>query len=274
MASEESGSGDYIQHHLNNQVVSLGNSSFWNLNFDTFATSIALGVIGFGFLWWVLRGATSGVPSKRQAFVEMALEFVDGEVKSIFHGDRHTFVAPLAVTVGVWVLLMNAMDLLPIDWFSTLLFGHVLGAAHWRATPTADAHLTFALALSVWVLMIFYFVKVLGFGGFLHHLIAAPIAPGSKLSAIFLAPANVVLNLIEFVSRPLSHSLRLYGNMYAGEIIFLLLGLWAASGVAGTFFSALMGAGWTIFHILIVVLQAYVFMMLTVVYVCTAYEAH
>src|SRR3954447_25479422 len=127
MSTETSSSSDYIQHHLKNQTISLGDSPFWTINFDTIATSIVLGIIGFGFLWWVLRGATSGVPNKRQAFVEFALEFIDNEVKSIFHGDRRPFVAPVALTVGVWVFLMNAMDLLPIDWVSTLLFGHVLG---------------------------------------------------------------------------------------------------------------------------------------------------
>jgi F-type H+-transporting ATPase subunit a len=274
MASEESGSTDYIGHHLTNQTVSLGHDPFWTLNIDTLATSLVLGIIGFGFLWWVVRGATSGVPGKRQAFVELAIDFVDNEVKSIFHGPRRAFIAPTALTVFVWVLLMNAMDFLPIDWFSGLVFDKLLGVHHWRATPTSDIATTFALALAILLLTIFFFLKVKGLRGFLHHLISAPIHPGSTLSAILLAPANLFLNFQEFISRTLSHSLRLYGNMYAGEIIFLLLGLWAASGIAGTVFSAALGGLWSIFHILIVALQAYVFMMLAVVYVGSAYEEH
>lgn len=275
MSSEAAfNSSEYILHHLKNQTVSLGDAPFWTINLDTLATSVVLGIIGFGFLWWVVRGATSGVPNKRQAFVELAIELVDDEVKSIFHGDRRAFVAPAALTVAVWILLMNAMDFLPVDWFSTLLFGHVFGVHYWRAVPTADISTTFALSLSVWLLMIFFSIKIKGAGGFVHELLTAPFAAKTWWVVLILAPVNFFLNLVEYISKPLSHSLRLYGNMYAGEIIFLLLGMWAASGVLGTFFSALLGAGWAIFHILIVALQAYIFMMLTVVYIASAYESH
>jgi F-type H+-transporting ATPase subunit a len=275
MASEEtSNSSDYILHHLKNQTVSLGDSPFWTVNVDTLVTSVVLGIIGMGFLWWVVRGATSGVPGRRQALVELAVDFIDNEVKSIFHGDRRAFVAPAALTVFVWILLMNAMDFLPVDWFSTLLFGHVLGVHYWRPVPTADVATTFALSLSVWLLMIFFSFKIKGVGGFAKELVTAPFHAHSPIVKIVLAPFNLGLNLVEYISKPLSHSLRLYGNMYAGEIIFLLLGLWAASGVVGTVGSALLGAGWAIFHILIVALQAYIFMMLTVVYVASAYESH
>lgn len=274
MASEASGSSDYIQHHLQNETLSFGVHPFWTLNFDTLVTSVVLGIVGFGLIWWVVRGATSGVPNKRQAFVELAIEFVDTEVKSIFHGDRHSFVAPAALTVAVWILLMNSMDFLPVDWFSTLLFGRAFGFHHWRAVPTADVSTTFALSISVWLLMIFFSFKVKGVGGFLREFVSAPFHAHALWAKIILAPANIGLNLVEYVSRPLSHSLRLYGNMYAGEIIFLLLGLWAGSGVTGTIGSALLGTGWAIFHILIVALQAYIFMMLTVVYIAFAYETH
>src|SRR5712671_5112268 len=191
MAAEESGSSDYIQHHLTNQTVSLGHDPFWTLNIDTLATSLALGIIGFGFIWWVVRGATSGVPNKRQAFVELAIDFIDGEVKSIFHGDRRAFVAPAALTVGVWILLMNAMDFLPVDWFSTLLFGHAFGIHHWRAVPTADVSTTFALSLSVWLLMIFYSIKIKGIGGFTRELVTAPFHAHSWWAVAILAPANL-----------------------------------------------------------------------------------
>jgi F-type H+-transporting ATPase subunit a len=258
----------YISHHLAYLQKPVGTGDFWVLNVDTLAVSILLGVFAFGFLWWVVRGATSGVPGRRQAFVELAIEFVDDQVKGIFHGDRHSFVAPAALTVFVWVLLMNTMDLLPIDWMG-LIYEHVFGLHKFRSVPTADVNTTFALALSVWLLMIFYNIKIKGFGGWIHELFCSPFG-----SHPLLWPANFLLNIIEYLSKPLSHSLRLYGNMYAGEIIFLLLGLWAATGLAGTVFGAILGVGWAIFHILIIVLQAFIFMMLTVVYLSMAHESH
>lgn len=257
----------YINHHLSFLAKPIGDGDFWTLHVDTLVTSVILGVLVFGFMWLVVRKATSGVPSKTQAFVELAVEFIDDQVKGVFHGDR-SFVAPLALTVFVWVLFMNAMDFLPVD-IMAWIFENVFHLHNWRPVPTADVNTTFALALTVWALMIFYSVKVKGFGGWMHELFCSPFG-GNPL----LWPANFLFNLIEYVSKPLSHSLRLYGNMYAGEIIFLLLGLWAATGVSGTFFSALLGAGWAIFHILIVVLQAFIFMMLTVVYLSMAHESH
>jgi len=258
----------YISHHLTFLQKPVSTGDFWVLHVDTLAVSLLLGILAFGFLWWVVRGATAGVPGRRQAFVELAIEFVDDQVKGIFHGDRHSFVAPAALTVFVWVLLMNAMDFLPVDWMG-LFYEHVLGLHAFRSVPTADVNTTFALALAVWFLMIFYSVKVKGLGGWIHELFCSPFG-----SNPLLWPANFLLNVIEYVSKPLSHSLRLYGNMYAGEIIFLLLGLWAATGLAGTVFGAILGAGWAIFHILIVVLQAFIFMMLTVVYLAMAHESH
>ena len=257
----------YITHHLSFLQQPVAQGDFWTLNVDTITVSVLLGVIAFGFLWWVVRGATSGVPGRRQAFVELAVEFVDDQVKGIFHGDRHAFVAPAALTVFVWVLLMNAMDFLPVDWMAGLYA--MLGLHKFRSVPTADINTTFALALAVWFLMLIYSVKVKGLGGWLHEMFCSPFG-----SHPLLWPANFLLNVIEYVSKPLSHSLRLFGNMYAGEIIFLLLGMWAATGLAGTVFGAILGAGWAIFHILIVVLQAFIFMMLTVVYLAMAHESH
>jgi F-type H+-transporting ATPase subunit a len=231
--------------------------------------SVALGLIVMGLIWLVARRATSGVPSKGQAFVELIFSFVDDQVKNIFHGNRHSFIAPTALTVFLWVFAMNSMDFLPVDIVAKVV--QFFGGEHakWRAVPTSDINTTFALALSVWILMIFFSVKVKGLGGFVHELFCAPF--GSK---IWVWPANFLFNLIEYVSKPLSHSLRLFGNMYAGEVIFLLLGLWAATGVSGTIFGAILGAGWSIFHILIVALQAFIFMMLTVVYLAMAHESH
>lgn len=267
MAAQELTPTQYIGHHLTNRTISFGDTPFWTLHLDTLVTSIILGVIGFGFLYWVVRGATSGVPGRRQAAVELLVEFVDDQVKSIFHGNRN-FITPLALTVFVWVLLMNAMDFLPID-IMALIYEHVFHQHNWKGVPTADVNTTFALALSIWALMIFYAVKVKGLGGWIHELFCSPFG-GNPL--VWLP--NFAFNLIEYISKPLSHSLRLYGNMYAGEIIFMLLGMWAATGLAGTVFGAILGAGWAIFHILIVVLQAFIFMVLSIVYLSMAHESH
>lgn len=259
---------EYISHHLTNMTSSMGPGDFWMLHVDSLVMSVLLGVVSLGFLWWVVRNATAGVPGKRQAFVELAVEFVDEQVKGIFHGDRHRFIAPAALTVFVWVLLMNAMDFLPVD-IMAWIYEHIFHLEHWRGVPTADVNTTFALALSVWLLMIYFNIAVKGLGGWTHELFCTPFGAN-----VLLWPANLLFNLVEYISKPLSHSLRLYGNMYAGEIIFLLLGLWAATGLAGAFFGAILGAGWAIFHILIVVLQAFIFMMLTVVYLSMAHESH
>lgn len=258
----------YIQHHLTYFAKPIGDGGFWTLHLDSLLVSVLLGFVGMGFIWWVVRGATAGVPNKRQAFVELLIEFIDDQVKGIFHhGDRNKFVAPAALTVFVWVLLMNAMDFLPVDWMAKGT--HLISAHGFRIVPTADVNTTFALSLSVWLLMIFFAISAKGFGGWIHELFCAPFG-----SNPLLWPANFLFNLIEYVSKPLSHSLRLFGNMYAGEIIFLLLWVWAATGLVGTAFGALLGLGWAIFHILIVVLQAYIFMMLTVVYIALAHEHH
>jgi F-type H+-transporting ATPase subunit a len=268
----------YIGHHLSFLDKPVGDSPFWTLHVDTLVTSTLLGLLVFGFLWWIVRGATAGVPTRRQAFVELCVEFVNDQVRSIFHKDI-SFVAPLALTVFVWVLLMNAMDFLPVDIMAAGL--NAIGVHEFRLVPTADVNATFALALSVWALMIFFAVKVKGLGGFIHELYAAPFGmpkvtanPVSWILALLAGLANFLFQMIEYISKPLSHSLRLFGNMYAGEIIFLLLWLWAATGLAGTFFGILLGAGWAIFHILIVALQAFIFMMLTIVYIAMAHESH
>ena len=259
---------EYIQHHLTFFTRPVGEGGFWSLNIDSIAVSILLGLVGLGVIWWIVRGATAGVPGKRQAFIELLFEFVDDQVKGIFHhGDRNQFLAPLALTVFVWVVLMNAMDFLPADLVG--LITHNVSDHGFRYVPTADVNTTFALALSVWLLMIFFAISAKGLGGWVHELFCAPFG-----SNPLLWPANLLFNLVEYVSKPLSHSLRLFGNMYAGEILFLLLWMWAATGLAGVFFSFWLGLGWAIFHILIVLLQAYIFMMLTVVYISMAHEHH
>ena len=266
-AGSEMNPTQYIGHHLTHDAQPfLGDGGFWTLHVDSLAVGILLGFVGIGFLWWVVQGATSGVPGKRQAFVELLFEFIDDQAKGIFHhGDRNRFVAPAALTVFVWVLLMNAMDFLPVD--IVALGTHHISEHGFRIVPTADVNTTFALALSVWFLMLLFSVQAKGFGGWMHELFCSPF--GGKLF-----PLNLLFNAIEYLSKPLSHSLRLYGNMYAGELIFLLLWTWAATGVVGIFFASIFGLAWAIFHILIVALQAYIFMMLTVVYLAMAHEHH
>jgi F-type H+-transporting ATPase subunit a len=265
-AGNEMNPTEYIGHHLTHGTKQFGDGGFWTIHFDSLSVSILLGLVGMGFIWWVVRGATSGVPNKRQAFVEVLVSFVDEQAKGIFRaGDRNKFVAPAALTVFVWVLLMNAMDFLPVDIISAGT--HHISEHGFRIVPTADVNTTFALALSVWLLMIFFSIYVKGLGGWLHELLFTPFGK-------WLLPANLLFNAIEYLSKPLSHSLRLYGNMYAGELIFLLLWMWAATGVVGTIFGSLLGLGWAIFHILIVALQAYIFMMLTIVYLAMAHEHH
>jgi len=258
----------YIQHHLTFFTEPVGAAGgFWSVNWDTVITSLVLGVLSLGFVWLVTRKATSGVPSKLQAFVELSIQFVNDQVRSLYHHD-YRFVAPVALTVFVWVLFMNAMDFLPVD-IVAWIFQHVFHMPEWRPVPTADINTTFALSLSVFALMIYYSIKIKGLGGWIHELFCSPFG-GNPL----LWLPNLLFNLIEYISKPLSHSLRLYGNMYAGEIIFLLLGLWAATGLAGVIVGGLLHVGWSIFHILIVVLQAYIFMMLTIVYIAMAHEQH
>ena len=256
----------YIQHHLSFLQKPIGDGGFWTVNVDTFVTTLVLGVLCFGFMWWITRKATSGVPSRTQAFVELAVEFVDEQVKGVYHGESR-MVAPIALTTFVLVLFMNAMDFLPPDVLAESL--KAAGGHEFRFVPTADVNTTFALALSVFGLMIYYSIKVKGLGGWLHELFCSPFG-----SNPLLWPANLLFNLVEYISKPLSHSLRLYGNMYAGEIIFLLLGMWAATGLVGVVVGAVLNLGWSIFHILIVVLQAYIFMMLTIVYISMAHEHH
>jgi F-type H+-transporting ATPase subunit a len=265
---------EYIQHHLSFFEKPLGDGGFWTLNVDSIVTAFVLGVIGLGFLWMVVRGATAGVPGKRQAFVEVLVGFIDDQVKGIFHhGDRNRFVAPAALTVFVWIVLMNSMDFIPAD--LAALATHGVSEHGFRIVPTADVNTTFALALSVWLLMIGFSIKAKGVGGWIHELFCAPFGANP-----LLWPANFLFNMVEYLSKPLSHSLRLFGNMYAGEILFLLLWMWAAhSSFSNDYFmgwiaSVVLGVLWSGFHILIVLLQAYIFMMLTVVYIAMAHEHH
>ncbi len=277
---------EYISHHLSFNAKQVGDSGFWTLHVDTLATSIFLGCLVIGLIWLVARKAHAGVPSKTQAFVEMLFSFVDDQAKAMFHGDRHAFIAPAALTVFLWVLAMNMMSFLPVDWVALVV--EFFGGAHtnWRPVPTSDINTTLALALSVWLLMIFFSIKVKGLGGWIHEIFYSPFGgpklfkPKSVMGFIGLIVSplllvfNFMFNMIEYISKPLSHALRLFGNMYAGEVIFLLLGLLALSGYVGVIGAAILGAAWALFHLLVVPLQAFIFMMMTIVYLSMAHESH
>jgi F-type H+-transporting ATPase subunit a len=267
MATEELSATEYIQHHLTflaHPVKAEG--GFWTVNVDTMLTTLVVGVLAFGFLYWVTRKVTSGVPSRTQATIELLFDFIDDQVKGVYNGPSPV-VAPIALTTFVLVLFLNAMDFLPVDIVSSGL--HAIGFEHFRFVPTADVNTTFALALSVFAMMIFYSIKVKGLGGWIHELFSAPFG-----SHPLLWPFNLLFNAVEYVSKPLSHSLRLFGNMYAGEIIFLLIAMLASAAIGWTPVAVLFNVAWAIFHILIVGLQAYIFMMLTVVYIAMAHEHH
>lgn len=270
MASEALTPTSYISHHLTNLTVNV--EGFGKINADTIVMSWVLGIVSLGLFWLVARKATTGVPGRLQSFIEMMVEFVDNTVKDIFPGDRK-FLSPLALTIFVWVFMMNFMDLFPIDWIATI--SHGLGAPAWKAVPSTDLNTTFAMSFTVFFLIIFFSFKAKGAGGFLHELIAAPF--GDK---IWLYPFNLALNIIEFLAKPISLGMRLFGNMYAGELIFMLLGLLgtiASLSLGGALAGAASGIltwGWAVFHILIIILQAFIFMVLSTVYIAMAHEGH
>jgi len=229
--------------------------------------SLALGIIFCLLFWLKARKATSGVPGRGQAFVEIVLEFVDGQVKDVFHGDRRV-LGPLALTVFMWVLLMNAMDLLPVDLLPVIT--EKFGVGHFRAVPTADINMTFAMSLTVFVLIIFYSFKAKGFTGYMHELFTAPFGANPLLWI-----PNFLLNVVELLSKPVSLAMRLFGNMYAGELVFMLIaglfsaGSWALYGMGIIGYTV-----WGIFHILIIGIQAFIFMVLTIVYISMAHDHH
>lgn len=250
---------EYIQHHLKNlQFLVRDTGGFWTINLDSWMISAALGVFFLYFFRLAARRATSGVPGPLQNFVEWIVEFVDSQVKDSFHG-RNALIGPLALTIFVWVFLMNFMDLLPVDLLPKA--GNMMGLAHLRVVPTTDLNVTFALSISVFFLIVFYSFKVKGFKGVVKEYTLKPFGP-------YMIPVNLVLKLVEELAKPISLSLRLFGNLYAGELIFVLIALlpwwvqWTLGGV------------WAIFHILIITLQAFIFMMLTIVYLSLAHEEH
>jgi len=276
--------GEYILHHLtfwqNHPPKAVADFSVFN--YDSIFFGIALGVLCCWVLWLAARKATSGVPGRFQAAVEILVEMVDGQAKGIVHNaDSRKFISPLALIVFVWVVLMNTMDLLPVDalpatWqFFNGVAGHDPHHAYLRVVPTADLSMTMGLSISVLLLCLYYNVKIKGLGGWAHELVTAPFGAHPVLW-----PFNFVFQMIEFVAKTVSHGMRLFGNMYAGELIFLLIALMggafslSATGIGLAIGHVIAGWAWAVFHILIIVLQAFVFMMLTLVYLGQAHDAH
>jgi F-type H+-transporting ATPase subunit a len=281
MASETLTAGEYIRHHLGHLQTSKQTAvaDFSVLNLDSAFWALTLGVLGCFLLWRAARRATSGVPGRFQAAVEILVEIVDAQAKGIVHNAHsRKLVAPLALTVFVWIFLMNAMDLLPVDLIPAIW--HSLGPAlgfkdYMRVVPTADLSVTMGLSVGVLLVCIYYNIKIKGAGGWFHELISAPF--GAKW---YLAPFNFGMQIVEFVAKTVSHGMRLFGNMYAGELIFFLIalmgGAWtlSATGIGLAIGHIIAGTAWAIFHILIITLQAFVFMMLTLVYIGQAHDAH
>ena len=276
--------GEYIGHHLkhlqSHEQTSIVDFSVFNV--DSLFWSILLGVVGLFFMWRVAKGVTAGVPGRTQAAVELLLEMVDNQAKSIIHNaTSRKFVGPLALTVFVWIFLMNSMDFLPVDLIPRIweaiygAAGHDPHHAYMRVVPTADLSTTLGLSCGVLLVCIYYNIKIKGLGGWVHELFSAPF--GDKW---FLYPFNFAMQLIEFLAKTVSHGMRLFGNMYAGELLFMLIALMggvgfaSGTGIAMWIGHILAGTAWAIFHILIVALQAFIFMMLTLVYVGQAHDAH
>ncbi|MFA7293318.1 MAG: F0F1 ATP synthase subunit A [Rhodocyclaceae bacterium] len=254
----------YIQHHLTNLAVCSDAAKidghchgFWTFHADTLIISGLLGLLVFGLMAKVASKASSGVPGGLQNFIEMVVGLVDQQVKDTFHG-KSALVTPLAITIFVWVFVMNAMDLIPVD-FLPLAAGAV-GIHYLKAVPTTDPNLTFAMSITVFFIMIWMNFKVKGFGGYMHEIFTAPF--GAKL-----APVNFIFRIVEDIAKPISLALRLFGNMYAGEMVFILIALLGL-------YQLPLALPWALFHILIITLQAFVFMMLTIVYMSMAAESH
>lgn len=275
---EAANASEYINHHLTFLRVKVGEGDFWTLNIDTLFFKLLLATL---FLWIILkvaRRATAGVPGKLQAFIEIIVEFVDGAVKEMFHA-KSKLVAPLALTIFCLVFLMNFMDMFPVDLLPTVAQG--AGIHYLRVVPTADLNTTLGMALVVFLLIQYYGIKHKGLGLFIGEMFTAPFHAHGVVAKILLAPANFLLRIIEEVVRPVSLSLRLFGNMYAGELIFILIAtmtLGSALSSVGTwvmmplqFVSSFI---WTAFHVLVITLQAFIFMMLSIVYFSQAVQKH
>jgi F-type H+-transporting ATPase subunit a len=298
MSGEGQTAGEYIKHHLQNltfgkfpeghehagqwglahNAQEAKEMGFWAIHVDTMFWSIILGVLFLFLFRKVARNATSGVPGGMQNFVEWIVEFVDSTVKGAFTG-RNAMVAPMALTIFVWVFLINFMDLIPVDWLpqvAALIGHHVFGMdphhVYFKVVPSTDPNATFGMALSVFALTIYYSFKIKGPIGFASELTLHPFSSSNKIVQLLFIPINFLLEFVALLAKPLSLSLRLYGNMFAGEMIFILIALMYGGGLALGIFGGVLQMGWAIFHILIITLQAYIFMTLTIVYMDLAYQ--
>ncbi|RZJ25459.1 MAG: F0F1 ATP synthase subunit A [Haliea sp.] len=282
--------GEYIIHHLTHlqnhppkAVV-----DFTVFSFDSLFFSIVTGVLGCWLMWLAARKATSGVPGRFQAAVEWLVEMVDTQAKGIVHNaTSRKLIAPLALTLFVWIFLMNAMDLLPVDLLPVIwekiygAAGHDPHHAYLRVVPTADLSITMGLSVSVLLICLFYNIKIKGLGGWAHELVTAPFGTSKNpIFAVILGVLNFAMQMVEFVAKTVSHGMRLFGNMYAGELIFLLIalmgGAWSlsATGIGLAIGHIIAGTVWALFHLIIITLQAFVFMMLALVYLGQAHDAH
>jgi F-type H+-transporting ATPase subunit a len=269
-AAEQAKTGsEYIVHHLSNLRHGEG---FWAVNVDSIFFSVLLGLVFVVSFWLAARKVTTGVPGKFQSFVETMVDFVDTQVRDTFHGDSK-LIAPLALTIFCWVLLFNLMDIVPVDLFP-LIGEKAIGLEHLKIVPSTDLNITLAMSITVFLIVMFYSFKIKGFRGFTWELLTHPFGK-------WMMPFNLLLNLIEHLARPVSLGLRLYGNLYAGEMIFLLLAVLGGSfaintfaGIGGAIGQLILGAVWACFHILVIPLQAFIFMVLTIVYLSQAHETH
>jgi len=293
MSNEEITSAEYIKHHLQNLTYGklpdgtwgIAHSSeeakemgFWALNLDTLLMSFLLGVIFLTLFYMAAKKATSGKPGGIQNFCEWAIEFVDSSVRGSFSG-KNNMLGPLALTIFFWVFSMNLMDLIPIDYTSRFL--HLFGIPFFKVVPSTDPNATFGMSIGVFILVLFYSIKIKGIGGFLGELTMMPFQSKIKSVQILFIPINLILEGVNLIAKPISLALRLFGNMYAGEMIFILIalmgGAWAGVSLGNiTLYGSqiLLSLGWAIFHILIVTLQAFIFMTLTIVYLDMAHQEH
>jgi F-type H+-transporting ATPase subunit a len=286
MSAETHTSAEYITHHLQNLTFGklpdgtwgLAHSAeqakemgFWAFNLDSLGVSLALGLFFLTLFRLAASRASTGVPGGLQNFVEWIVEFVDGAVKGSFTG-RNALVAPLALTIFFWVFMMNFMDLISIDYGPQV--AKASGLHFFKLVPSTDPNVTFGLSLSVFALVIFYSIKIKGIGGFLGELTMQPFQAQSVVMKIVFLPINLFLETVNLISKPISLALRLFGNMYAGEMIFILIAVMYGAGLVLGSFAGLLQLGWAIFHILIITLQAFIFMTLTIVYLDMAHAEH
>jgi len=286
MAAAPESSAEYIKHHLTNltfgqhpdghwgfahSMQEAAEMGFWAINVDSMLFSVGLGVL---FLWGfrkAARTATAGVPGGWQNFVEWVVEFIDQSVRGSFSG-KNPLVGPLALTIFIWIFLQNLMDLVPVDlipWVSGMLGIHFM-----KVVPSTDPNATFGMAIGVFALVLYYSVRIKGVGGFVGELTLQPFSSDNPLVKVLFIPVNLVLEFVSLIAKPISLALRLFGNMYAGEMIFILIAIMYNAGIIMGLFGGVLQLGWAIFHILIITLQAFIFMTLTIVYLDMASQEH